>query len=65
MILIFRTALCVAAGWGLQERAPWGRVVAIIAAILNLVHFPFGTAIAIWTMVMLIGYRNSTLYQQL
>jgi hypothetical protein len=65
VILLFRTVLCVAAGWGLMERAPWGRVVAIIAAVLNLVHFPFGTAVSIWTMVMLLGYRNSTLYEQL
>jgi hypothetical protein len=65
VILLFRTVLCVAAGWGLMERTPWGRVVAIIAAVLNLVHFPFGTAVSIWTMVMLLGYRNSTLYEQL
>ncbi len=66
VILLFRSALAAAAGWGLMERAPWGRVVAIIAAVLNLVHFfPFGTAVAIWTMVTLLGYRNSTLYDRL
>jgi hypothetical protein len=46
-------------------RAPWGRVLAIIAAFVNIIKFPFGTALAIWTLVMLMGYRNATLYEQL
>ena len=65
VFLLARAALAVAAGWGLYEHAPWGRVVAIVAAVLNILHFPFGTAVAIWTLIMLIGYRNSTLYDQL
>lgn len=63
--LIIRTGLAVVAGWGLYERTQWGRVVAIIAAFLSLIHFPFGTALGIWTLVVLMGYRNSTLYDQL
>lgn len=63
--LIVRCLLAVAAGWGLLEHASWGRVVAIIAAILSLIKFPFGTAMGIWTLVVLLGYRNATLYQQL
>jgi hypothetical protein len=65
MFVIVRTGLALIAGWGLMERAPWGRIVAIVAAILNLIKFPFGTALAIWTLVMLLGYRNATLYDQL
>jgi hypothetical protein len=60
-----RTGLAVAAGWGLHERAQWGRIVAIVAAILSLLRFPIGTALGIWTLVVLLGYRNSTLYEQL
>jgi hypothetical protein len=56
-------ALCTA--WGLTKRASWGRIVAIVAAILSLIKFPFGTALGIWTLVVLLGYRNSTLYEQL
>jgi hypothetical protein len=63
--LVVRAGLAVAAGWGLLEQAPWGRVVAIVAAILSLLKFPFGTAMGIWTLVMLLGYRNATLYEQL
>jgi hypothetical protein len=63
--LVIRSVLAVVAGWGLLEHAQWGRVVAIIVAILSLIRFPLGTALGIWTLVMLLGYRNSTLYQQL
>jgi hypothetical protein len=63
--LMVRTALSLIAGWGLYERAAWGRIVAIVAAFVSLLHFPFGTALGIWTLVVLMGYRNSTLYDQL
>jgi hypothetical protein len=65
VFLLVRVGLAAVAGWGLLERAPWGRVVAIVAAILCLLKFPFGTAMGIWTLVVLLGYRNSTLYDQL
>ncbi len=65
VILILRAGLALAAGWGLMERTQWGRIVAIVAAFLSLLKFPFGTALGIWTLVVLLGYRNSTLYDQL
>ena len=64
-MLVMRAGLALMAGWGLMERASWGRIVAIIAAVVNLIKFPFGTALGIWTLVMLVGYRNATLYDQL
>jgi hypothetical protein len=63
--VIVRSCLALAAGWGLMERAPWGRIVAIIAAFLSLLKFPIGTAIGIWTLVVLMGYRNASLYERL
>lgn len=65
IMLSVRAGLAFVAGWGLMEHAPWGRVVAIVAAFLSILKIPFGTAIAIWTLVMLLGYRNSSLYDQL
>jgi hypothetical protein len=60
--LLVRVGLAALAGWGLLERTQWGRIVAIVAACLSLIKFPFGTALGIWTLVVLLGYRNSTLY---
>jgi hypothetical protein len=65
VLLSVRVILCAIAGWGLLERTPWGRVVAIVAAILCLLRIPLGTALGIATLVMLLGYRNSALYEQL
>lgn len=65
VMVILRAALAFVAGWGLMERAPWGRVVAIVAAFLSILKIPIGTALAIWTLVTLLGYRNTTLYDQL
>jgi hypothetical protein len=65
MSIVVRAGLAIVAGWGLMERTSWGRIVAIIAAIANILHPPFGTAMAIWTFIMLVGYRNATLYDQL
>jgi hypothetical protein len=64
-VLVFRAVLYAVAGWGLMQRTQWGRVFAIVAAILSLIKFPFGTALGIWTLVVLLGYRNGTLYEQL
>jgi len=50
---VFTVALALLAGFGLLNRRPWGRVVAIIAAILGLLHFPLGTALGIYTLWVL------------
>jgi hypothetical protein len=63
--LTVRTVLALIAAWGLYERTQWGRILAIVIAFLSLLKFPFGTALGIWTLVTLLGYQNSTLYEQL
>jgi hypothetical protein len=65
IFLSVRIVLCVVAGWGLLERTQWGPIVAIIAAILCLIRIPLGTALGIATLIILLGYRNSALYEQL
>jgi hypothetical protein len=65
IFVVLRSGLALAAGWGLLQRTQWGRIVAIVAAFLSLLRIPFGTALGIWTLVVLLGYRNSTLYEQL
>lgn len=65
IFLFLRAGLAVAAGWGLLLHAHWGRVVAIVAAIVSLIKFPLGTALGIFTLVVLLGFRNTRLYEQL
>jgi hypothetical protein len=63
--ILVRTCLALVTGYGLYTRARWGRILAIVVAILSLIKFPFGTALGIWTMVVLLGFQNSMLYEQL
>lgn len=65
IILVFRSGLGMIAGWGLLERTEWGRILAIVVAFLNIVRLPFGTALGIWTLVVLLGCRNSALYDRI
>jgi hypothetical protein len=65
VVIVVRAGLALVAGWGLMERTQWGRIVAIVAAFLSILKFPIGTALGIWTLVVLLGYRNTTLYDQL
>lgn len=60
-----RAALAFFTGWGLMQEERWGRILAIIASVLALIRIPLGTALGIWTLVMLLGYRHSQLYEQL
>ncbi len=41
------------AGWGLVERRPWARMLAIVLGILVLLNFPFGTALGVFTLWVL------------
>lgn len=50
--LIF-AALSFAVGFGLINRKPWGRTLAIVVAILQLIKIPFGTALGIYTLWVL------------
>ena len=53
-----RLGLALAAGYGLLQKARWARPVAIVAAILSLIHLPFGTVIAVWTLVVMLSAPN-------
>jgi hypothetical protein len=43
----------IVAGYGLLRRLNWGRVLAIVIGILNLVNFPVGTVIGIYALWVL------------
>ena len=65
LMMVLRTIVSAVAGWGLLERTQWGRIMAIIAAVISFLHGPLGIALGVATMVILLGYQNSTLYDSL
>ncbi|MGA9474053.1 MAG: zinc ribbon domain-containing protein, partial [Terriglobales bacterium] len=57
--------LGVIAGYGLLQRKPWGRIVALIAAFIGVISIPFGTAMAIYTLLILLPEHADREYLQL
>jgi len=65
---ILFTATAVAgliAGWGLFQREPWARVLALVLGALALIHFPIGTALGIYTLWVLVPSQSGQEYRAL
>ena len=52
--LLAGSILGLVTGWGLLQREPWARTLAIVMACLNMIHMPFGTALGIYTLWVLL-----------
>lgn len=53
----------VLAGYGLLNYKSWARILAIILAILNLILFPIGTAIGIYTLWVMFNDETKALFE--
>ncbi len=51
---LFVATAAFLAGWGLLQRKPWARTLAIVLGILALFHPPFATALGIYTLWVLL-----------
>ena len=51
--------------WGLFQREPWARVLGIVLGILALLRPPFGTALGIYTLWVLLPEHSSREYDRL
>jgi hypothetical protein len=63
VVLFVKVALALAAGVGLMQKASWGRWVAIVAGCLAILHPILGTALGIWTLVVLLNAPNAAGYE--
>ncbi len=52
--VVISVALSAFTGWSLLQRKPWGRTLSIVTAILALLKFPFGTALGIYTLWVMV-----------
>jgi hypothetical protein len=62
---IIGAILGLAAGWGLLQRESWARMLAIVVGVLNLLDPPFGTAIGIYTLWVLLPSESEREYREL
>jgi hypothetical protein len=51
-----------AAGLGLLQYKSWARILAIILGILNLILFPVGTAVGIYTLIIMFNEEAKALF---
>lgn len=49
-------------GFGLLKFRPWARILAIILGALHLLSFPFGTALGVFALYVLLNERNAALF---
>jgi len=66
MLLLAKAGCGFIAGWGLLQHEPWARVLALVLAFLSLfTNIPFGTALGIYTMWVLLPARSEQEYEAL
>lgn len=54
----------IIAGIGLMKRKEWGRILTLIVAFLSILSFPLGTALAIYSFVILIKDEAIQVFRQ-
>ncbi len=52
------------AGWGLLQREPWARMLTLVLSFLALLHVPFGTALGIYSLWVLLPVQSEREYAQ-
>ncbi len=65
LALVAGSVLALVAGWGLLDRQPWARMLVIVLGILNLLNVPFGTALGIYTLWVLLPAESEEEYRRL
>ena len=65
LFLLGSAVVSILVGWGLLERQPWARTLAIVLGCFSLIKVPFGTALGIYTMWVLLPASSEEEYRQI
>jgi hypothetical protein len=65
VIIFGRAILCFATGIALNRRTPWARILALVAAFLTIIKPITGTALAIYTLWVLLPSPSAQEYEQM
>jgi hypothetical protein len=65
IVILAKAACGFIAGWGLMRREAWARMVALVLAFISLFNIPFGTAIGVYTMWVLLPGQSQQEYEAL
>jgi hypothetical protein len=65
ILILAKAAAGFLAGYGLLQREPWARILALILGFLALFNVPFGTALGIYTLWVLLPSTSEEEYRGL
>ncbi len=65
VFILGSAALGILTGWGLLDRQPWARMLAIVLGFLNMIDMPFGTALGIYTLWVLLPQKSEEEYRRI
>lgn len=64
-LFLIGAVLGIITAWGLLERQPWARMLAIVFGCFSLLDMPFGTALGIYTLWVLLPAKSEEEYRQI
>ncbi len=64
VLIVAKAAAGFLAGWGLLQREPWARILTIVLSFLALFNIPFGTALGIYSLWVLLPHESEAEYQE-
>ena len=65
IIILAKAACGFIAGWGLMQREPWARVIALVLGFISLFNVPFGTAVGVYTLWVLLPAQSQEEYDSM
>ena len=72
LVFFFGTALAAflallgaISAWGLLQHEPWGRMLGLIVGVVALLSIPFGTALGVYTLWVLLPASSEAEYRRL
>jgi hypothetical protein len=62
VLLVALSIPSIIAGWGLLNYRPWARILTIVLCALHLLSFPFGTALGVYGLWVLLQTQTEALF---
>ena len=63
IFVLAKAAFGFIAGWGLMQRESWARVIALVLGFISLFNIPFGTAVGVYTLWVLLPVQSQEEYE--